>query len=148
MNDVILDSSVVAKWVLPEPDSADALDLISEVLGQGGRLVALDLAFPETANAIWKWHRQGHGSLADATQCLEALLHAPLRLEPALRFMNLAFQIGTSLDRAIYDALFVAAARELKLPGITADEPLFHVVSGTFPEIILLRDWRAGLKLP
>lgn len=32
MNDVILDSSVVAKWVLPEPDSVDALDLISEVL--------------------------------------------------------------------------------------------------------------------
>ena len=61
MKDLILDSSVLAKWVLPEPDSGDALDLISEVLGQGGHLIALDLAYPEVANAIWKWLRQGLG---------------------------------------------------------------------------------------
>lgn len=145
MKDLILDSSVVAKWILPEPDSSDALELVSEVLGLGQRLVTLDLAYPETANAIWKWHRQGLGSLADAEQCLDSLLHAPLHVEPAIRFVASAFQIATKHDRAVYDALFVAAARGLSLPGITADERLFHSVGSDFPEIVLLRDWRTAL---
>lgn len=145
MKDVLLDSSVLAKWVLPEPDSGEAIDLISEVLGQGGHLIALDLAYPEVANAIWKWHRQGLGSLADAEQCLDSLLHAPIQVEPAARFLTSAFGIATKYDRAVYDALFVAAARELKLLGITADQPLFHSVRSDFSEIVLLRDWRAVL---
>jgi len=52
MSDMVLDSSVVAKWVLPEPDSAQAQRLISEVAIQGERLIVLDLAFTEVANAI------------------------------------------------------------------------------------------------
>ncbi len=145
MKDLVLDSSVLAKWVLPEPDSGDALDLISEALGQGGHLIALDFAYPEVANAIWKWHRQGLGSLADAEQCLVSLLRAPIHVEPVSRFLESAFGIATKYDRAIYDALFVAAARELGLQGITADQPLFHTVRGDFPEVILLRDWRSAL---
>lgn len=52
MSDTVVDSSVVAKWVLPEADSAHAQRLITEVAAAGQRLVVLDLALPEVTNAI------------------------------------------------------------------------------------------------
>jgi predicted nucleic acid-binding protein len=58
MNDVVVDSSVVAKWMLAETDSAHALRLTTEVPAAGGRLIVLDLVLPEVGNAIWKRHRQ------------------------------------------------------------------------------------------
>ena len=38
MTDTVVDSSVAAKWILPEPDSEQADRLISEVAQQGDRL--------------------------------------------------------------------------------------------------------------
>ena len=52
MSDAVVDSSVVAKWILPEADSAQADRLIAEVAQKGERLVVLDLAFVEVTNAI------------------------------------------------------------------------------------------------
>lgn len=66
MNDIVVDSSVVVKWILPEPDSALALRLTTEVPAAGGHLVVLDLVFPEVVNAIWKRHRQKLITLAEA----------------------------------------------------------------------------------
>lgn len=54
MTDVVVDSSVVAKWILPEADSGQAQRVITDVATQGHRLIVLDLVFPEVANAICK----------------------------------------------------------------------------------------------
>lgn len=45
MSDTVVDSSVVTKWIVPEPDSAQADRLIAEVALKGERLIVLDLAF-------------------------------------------------------------------------------------------------------
>jgi predicted nucleic acid-binding protein len=54
MSDTVVDSSVVAKWVLPEPDSPHAERLIADVALKGERLIVLDLASVKVTNAIWK----------------------------------------------------------------------------------------------
>jgi predicted nucleic acid-binding protein len=141
MSDTVVDSSVVAKWILPEPDSAQAQRLITEVALKGQRLIALDLAFTEVANAIWKRYHRGLATLDEARQFLEDLLHSPVRLEPAARMLKPALEIAARYDRAIYDALFIALSHDLGLPGVTADEPLFNAVHADSPQIILLRDW-------
>jgi hypothetical protein len=71
MSDTVVDSSVVAKWVLPEPDSAHAERLIAEVALKGERLIVLDLAFVEVTNAIWKRHHRGLATL-DETRAMTA----------------------------------------------------------------------------
>ena len=141
MSDTVVDSSVLAKWVLPEPDSAEAQRLISEVALEGERLIALDLAFAEAANAIWKRHRRGLAKLDEARQLLNDLLQSPVHIEPATRLLKPALEIAARYDRAIYDALFIALCQDLGLSGVTADEPLYNVVHGDFPQIILLRNW-------
>lgn len=141
MSKTVVDSSVAAKWVLPEADSAQALRLVSEVALAGGQLILLDLAMAEITNAIWKRLHRGLASVAEARQFLDELLRSPVKLEPANRLLRPALEIAARYSRSIYDALFVALAQDLDLPGVTADEPLFHAIHADFPRIVLLRNW-------
>ena len=141
MSDVVVDSSVVAKWILPEPDSAHAQRLITEVAGKGERLIVLDLAFPEVASATWKRHRARHITLVEAEAFVAALCRMPVQVESAMRLLDTALKIAVLYDRAIYDALFVALSSNLQLTGVTADEPLYNVIRADYPQILLLRNW-------
>jgi predicted nucleic acid-binding protein len=142
MNDVVVDSSVVAKWILPEADSDQADRLLADVVSEGGRLIVLEIGVAEVGNAIWKRHHRGLASPADVRRFLASLLGSPVHVEPITPLLASAMEIAMKFDRAVYDALFVAATRHLKVTGTTADEPLYQAVHGDFPEIVLLRDWQ------
>jgi predicted nucleic acid-binding protein len=141
MSDKIVDSSVVAKWVLPEPDSPLADRLITETAASGERLVVLDLAFVEVTNAIWKRNHRGFSTIDQARQSLDDLLACPVHIEPAHRLLRAALEIAAKYQRAVYDALFVALVQDLNTGGVTADEPLYRAVHADFPRIVLLRNW-------
>ena len=96
MSDTVVDSSVVAKWILPEPDSTQAERLIAEVALKGERLIVLDLAFVEVANAIWKLHHRGLATLDEARQFLDKLLRIPVHIEPANRLLKPALEIAAN----------------------------------------------------
>jgi predicted nucleic acid-binding protein len=139
MPDLVVDSRVVAKWVLPESDSAQAQRLVADAAASGGRLIVLDLALSEVANAIWKRRHRGLLTADEAKHSLASLLTAPVHLEPAVRLLPAAFEIAAKYDRAVYDALFVALAQDLGIRGVTADEPLHGAVHSDFPQVMLLR---------
>jgi predicted nucleic acid-binding protein len=141
MSDVVVDSSVVAKWILPEADSGQAQRLVSEVALKGERLIVLDLAFVEVANALWKLHHRGLATLDETRLFLDKLLRIPVHVEPAQRFLQPALEIAAKYHRAVYDALFVALYQDLGLQGVTADEPLYLAIHTDFPQGILLRNW-------
>ena len=136
-----MDSSVVAKWILPEPDSALAERLITEVALKGERLIVLDLVFVEVTNAIWKLHHRGLVTVEETRQFLDKLLRIPVHVESATRLLQPALEIAVKHQRAVYDALFVALSEDMKLQGVTADEPLYNATHNDFPQIVLLRDW-------
>jgi predicted nucleic acid-binding protein len=141
MSDIVVDSSVVAKWILTEADSAQAKDVLRRTVAAKGRLVLLDLAFSEVANVIWKQARRNLITAAESARALDELIRLPVRVEPAFPLLESAFDIGVRYDRAIYDALFVALAQNLNLPGVTADEPLFNTLHHDFPNLHLLRSF-------
>ena len=70
---------------------------------------------------------------------MDDLLHCPVHVEPATRLLKPALEIAAKYDRSIYDALFVALSQDLRLTGVTADEPLYNAVHADFPQIVLLR---------
>ena len=141
MSDIVVDSSVVAKWVVPEPDSPHAHRVVTDTQAAGGRLIVLDLVFPEVVNVIWKKHRQKLVTFEKAKGFLADLMQFPVQAEPAARLLDRAFEIAVKYDRAVYDALFVALAHDLGIKGVTADEPLYNTTHADFPQIVLLRDW-------
>ena len=140
MSDLVVDSSVVAKWILPEADSGKAHQLISNSITKKERLIVLDLAYPEVGNAIWKQYHRGLATLAETRAFLSALVRMPIFTEPALPLLEPALEIAMKYHRPIYDTLFVALSAKLGLPGITADEPLYTSVRNEHGQISLLRN--------
>src|SRR5438552_3127609 len=120
MTDIVVDSNIVAKWVIPESDSLQALRVMSDTQKLGGRIVVLDLVYPEVVNVIWKKHRQKLATLEQARVFLQYLKRSPVQVERAARLLDRAFEIAVKYDRAVYDALFVALAEDLALSGVTA----------------------------
>jgi predicted nucleic acid-binding protein len=141
MADVVADSCVVAKWVLTEADTAKALQVVADVTASGGRLIVLDLALPEVANAIWKQLHRGLLTLDGARTRLDNLLMLSLQTEPARPLLKAALESAVRYDRSVYDAAFVALTRHLGVKGVSSDEPLYQAVHADFPEIVLLRSW-------
>jgi len=52
MDNWVVDSSVAAKWVLAEPDSVQALRVVTDTAARAGQLYVLDLDMIEVTNVI------------------------------------------------------------------------------------------------
>jgi len=141
MNDWLVDTNVMVKWVLSEPDSAQALKLVSDTASAGGKLLVLDLAIVEAANVIWTRLHRKLLTFAEGKQALALLQKASVQIVPGLAALSNAFDIAARYDVAVYDALFVAMVKDLGVGGVTADEPLVRVVGAAYPQIKLLRSW-------
>jgi predicted nucleic acid-binding protein len=141
MHDWLVDTSVIIKWVLPEHDSAQALRVVREAATVGGNLYVLDLALIEGANVIWTRLHRHLLTLAESGQALSLLQQAAVQIVPSLSFLTKGFELAAQADIAVYDALFVVAARERGLGAVTADEPLVKAVAPIYPDIKLLRNW-------
>lgn len=141
MNGVVVDSSVVAKWVLPEAEEEIAARLLATA-GKLNRLIVVDLAYIEVTNAIWSRYRRKLIDIVEVQTASQLLFQVAVETERANSLLESALQIGIRYDRAIYDALFVALVAKTGFAGVTADVPLYKAVHGDFPTIVLLRDWK------
>ena len=141
MADVAIDSSVAAKWVLPESDTAEAQAIVISANQSGSRLLVLDMAMAEVANAIWVRFIRGLITAAEVDELLADFLAMPLEIVPSRHLLTEAIRLSVRYRVAVYDALFVALTATVGVAGVTADEPLVSAVKGDFPQIHLLRDW-------
>ena len=141
MSDWAVDSSVVAKWAVPEADSAHARQLLDSVVPAGGRLLVLDIGLAEVVNVIWKYYHRRSASLDEARQMLAFLLAVPVHVASSQPFLPGAIEVAAKYDVSVYDALFVSMVDKSSLTGLTADEPLWKAVHGDFPQVQLLRLW-------
>jgi predicted nucleic acid-binding protein len=112
-----------------------------ETVARGGQLYAVDLAVMEAANVVWtRYHRQLL-TATEAEAALRLIRAAPVLVVSSLPLLERAFDVAIQNDIAVYDAMFVAAACDLGVGGVTADEPLVQRVSANHPDIQLLRSW-------
>jgi predicted nucleic acid-binding protein len=139
--DLVLDSCVVAKCVLPEADSAKADQLVRDAATAGQRVRAIDLALAEVANAIWKQVIQGNIAAADAGVRLQLLLALPVDFVDHRPLLPAALDVAIRYRLPVYDALFVAAVRQQACDRLSSDEPLVRAVQADVPSITLLRNW-------
>src|SRR4051812_25291685 len=136
MDGIVVDSSVVAKWVLSEPDEDKAESLL-DAERSGTKLVVLDLAFTEVASAIWKQHRLRRMSHDDAMAVLHDLFECALTIEQGISLVPSSLEIAMKYNRSVYDALFVALVSKTGFVRVTADVPLYNAVHSHFPSIVL-----------
>lgn len=112
---IVVDASVALKWVLEEPGSDAAEELLEK------DLAAPSLWLLEAANALWRRTVRGELTPAEATERLTELTKAPVASVPLEQDLPEAMSLSVQLNHPVYDCLYLALARRLETYVVTAD---------------------------
>ena len=141
---VVVDASLVFKWLVNEEQS-DKARAISRVWAAEGTQAAAPYLMPvEVANALHRRVVQGELTVENAVRLLEYLLASGIELrdEPALhaRALQLASHLGQG---AVYDAHYLALADTLGCDFWTADERFYRAVVSVAPNVRWIGEFAA-----
>ncbi len=121
---IIVDASIAAKWLLPEPDSEKATTLLLEER----TLIAPELIRIEVYGALTKAHRLSRidtDSVEKHCGVWDALLtQGALSLSPDEIDIKEAVRLSVQLSHPVQDCLYLSAAQRLKAPLATTDNKL------------------------
>jgi predicted nucleic acid-binding protein len=135
---IVVDASVAVKWFIPEAGEEAA----AQLLNSKKRLVAPALVRLEVTGAILRRYREGHLSekkAREATGAWEAMLeHRVVRLIPDGELFDDAVQMAFLAKHTLADCLYLAAAKRLAAPVITADGPMRDRGIRAYKDITLL----------
>ncbi len=145
---IVVDTSIVLKWVLDEPDSTTALSLLSRCVNEGTVIQAPALLTYEVANALFQRVRKGEMSADKARQALEDVLLPELELN-FLEYTELSKRAIrlTQLYKlpATYDAHYLALAEYEKCEYWTADSRLCNAVKDKLPWVHQLSEYQSAM---
>ena len=145
---IVVDTSIVLKWVLDEPDSATALELLNRWIREGIVIQAPALLTYEVTNALFQRVRKGEITVAKAIQALKDVLFPELVLnfleyaELSKRAITLAQQYSLP---ATYDTHYLALAEHEKCEYWTADSRLCNAVRDKLPWVRQLNEYQSNM---
>ena len=131
---VVVDASIAVKWLLPEPDSSKADDLLIMWEQSGARVASPHLLPVEVANAVYQRVRRDQISYQTAIRLLLGFLDTRIELFESATLHTRALEIAARLQqRAVYDAHYLALADLMDCELWTADESFFRAAQRDFP---------------
>jgi predicted nucleic acid-binding protein len=119
---MVIDASIGVKWMVPESDSAKAIELLGE-----SNLVVPTLFHVEVGNALWKKARRKEISLKPVLPFFGALPDL-VQTVSEVPFASRAAEMAVELGHPIYDCVYLAAAEAMEDELITADERFLKLV--------------------
>jgi predicted nucleic acid-binding protein len=122
--DYVVDSSVVVKWFLLEPDSDAATRLRDDFATGRTGLIVPTLLFYEVMNAIRFSRLFREADLAMVARSLSKYKFGIWR--PRGRLLELSGQLSIKEDVTVYDSCYVALAQRLRTKVITEDSELLQ----------------------
>jgi predicted nucleic acid-binding protein len=143
----VIDASVAVKIFVPEVLSDQAQAVFAQFASEeGAELIVPDFFFIECANVFWKWVRRSAYLEKDAQEHLHDLTGLDLTVVPAQLLADNALEIALKHQITAYDACYIAAAAQLRLPLITADEKLVRQLAKDSYEVQWLGDMQSVAK--
>jgi len=140
--DCVVDASVGIKLFLAEPLAERADALFAHLSDDPpARLYVPELFFIECANILWKYVRRFSYAAEAATQDVRDLVSLPLQTVSMASLVEDALAVAVRYGSTAYDSAYVALARRLALPLVTADEALVQRFEGTGVDVRSLADW-------
>ena len=118
---IVVDSSFALQWVLPEPDSEPAEQLLGRT-----DLTAPDILIIEVANVLAKKVRIGDLTLAEAHAGLQIIKDAIPVLVNSVALAASSIALAAELSHPVYDCCFLACAIDLDTKLATRDQPFIY----------------------
>jgi predicted nucleic acid-binding protein len=125
----VLDSSVALKWVLPEADTAKALQLRVDFRNGVHELIAPDFFPIETAHALTRAERQRRIPQGSGWGLWQKIMSDCPTMLPWNVLMPRAFDLSSRMRVGVYDCVYIALAEQERCRVVTADQRLLN----TFP---------------
>lgn len=139
----VVDASIALKWVVAEPETADALAFLQRERPKG--LVAPDLLIAEVSNVAWKKARRGEINPLQAVEAARRIGLTMTRFLPAQLLSRRATEIAIEIDHPVYDCLYLACAEAERATMVTLDGRMLRKLRHTPYEKRLI-DLAAALK--
>ena len=124
MTPLVVDTSVVIKWLLPELHSSAA----RRVLTEDNQLLAPDLLWAEIGNVLWKRYRAHEIEAEEARDLLRDFKRFPINTIPSILLISAALDIASRFNRTVYDSLYLALAVSRRCRLVTADRRLYDAL--------------------
>jgi predicted nucleic acid-binding protein len=124
MTRLVVDSSVVIKWSVPEVHSADALRYLDPDLERD----APELLLAEISNILWKKVGRNELIREQAELIAADVAQADVTIHPLGPIFGRAFQIALESRRSAYDSMYLALAEALSTRVVTADRRLYNAL--------------------
>jgi hypothetical protein len=135
---IVVDASIAVKWFIPEPGEEAA----GKLLGGHDQLLAPSLIRMEVSGAIIRRFRAGELSeqrAREGTAAWEVMLsHRVIRLIPETEIFDEAVQMAFLARHTLADCLYLATAKRLQAPVITADKSMRERGLRVYPNITFL----------
>ncbi|MBV8696091.1 MAG: type II toxin-antitoxin system VapC family toxin [Chloroflexi bacterium] len=144
-SEVVVDASLVIKWVIHEEDSDKALSLLADWTAKNVVIYVPALLAYEVTNLLYRRARRDEIDLPKAKEIFSRLMTSELSLyfsqeaSLGLQALELAHQFGLP---ATYDAHYLALAHSKKCDLWTADARLWATIQGQVAWVRWLGDYQ------
>ena len=142
MTDVVVDATIVIKWLVDEHDSPKALALAEAWAAEGVRPAAPYLLPVEVANALRRRLLRDEITLPAAQRHMASVLDSGIDLLEPPGLHEEAVRLAYDRDvPTVHDAHYVALARHLGCELWTADPSLRRSFGGSLASVRLLGEY-------
>lgn len=141
MGKLVIDSSVVIKWFVPEPYSQEAQYILKAYQAGTLMLLAPDLLYAEVGNIVWRKQRIQDITPDEAQTIIEEFQNLIFAKTSTADLLEDAYRIATAQQRTVYDAMYLALSVREQCQCVTADEKLVNAVKTAYPNVIWVADW-------
>ena len=135
----VLDCSVAAKWILPEPGRAPALELFERYASGQVLLIAPDILLAEFASLVAKRNRRKQISAGQAHDAFSLMTKSAPKLFDTRPRLSRALDLSLQYQLSLWDCVYLALALEHDCPVLTADLRLFRAGRSGHPSVRLVQ---------
>ncbi|HLG87616.1 MAG TPA: type II toxin-antitoxin system VapC family toxin [Alphaproteobacteria bacterium] len=121
MTRLVIDASVAVKWVVTEPGTKEAVQLL-----EASSLAAPDLLVAECANVLWKKVQRKELNPDEALLAARLLERADIEIYPTRHLLETAARIAIDLNHPAYDCIYLGLAMANGWQFVTADNRLLN----------------------
>lgn len=138
---IVVDASVAVKWVVDEPGSEHAEDLVAADVQLGSP----DIVVPEVINILRKKVKRRELTEAQAFRAAESVFEPIARFGGPGEFGSGLLDLALRLDHAAYDCAYIRCAELWDATLVTADAVLARKCQEAGRKARMLQDWRMAL---